>query len=159
MEKILQILRQDARAPVEQIAKRLGRTVEQVEEQIAQLERDRVILGYRAVVNPEKCDDDLIIGIIEVTLTPERGTGFDAIAKRIYKFPEVQLCYLLSGAYDLLVIVEGKSLKEVAAFVAERLSTLEHVSGTATHFILKKYKDFGVVTQDVEQQNRLAVSP
>ena len=159
MEKILEILRQNARTPVDQMAKRLGRTVEQVESQIAQLERDRVILGYRAVVNPERCDDDLIIGIIEVQLTPERDTGFDAVAKRIYKFPEVQLCYLVSGAYDLLVLVEGKSLKEVAGFVAERLSTLEQVRGTATHFILKKYKDFGVVTQDVEHQDRLAVSP
>ncbi|HNY25885.1 MAG TPA: Lrp/AsnC family transcriptional regulator [Candidatus Sumerlaeota bacterium] len=159
MDVILEILKENARTPNEQIAKRLGRTPEEVERQIAQLEKERVILGYQAIVHPEKCEDNLVTGIIEVKIAPQRGSGFDSIAQRIYKFPEVKLCYLLSGAYDLLVIVEGHSLKEVAAFVSERLSTLEHVSGTATHFILKKYKDFGVIMQDVETQERLPVIP
>ena len=159
MERLLSILRQEARTPVEQIAKRLGRTVPEVEAQIRQLEKDRVILGYQAILNPEKCEDGLVIGIVEVKLTPERGTGFDAIAERIYKFTEVKLCYLVSGNYDLLVILEGRSLKEVAAFVSERLACLEHVSGTTTHFILKKYKDFGVIMSEAEQVERLAVSP
>ena len=159
MDELLNILRTDARAPVEQMAKRLAREPREVEAQIRQLEKERVVLGYQAILNPEKCEDGLVIGIVEVKLVPERGRGFDAIAERIYKFPEVKLCYLVSGNYDLLVILEGRSLKEVAAFVSQHLACLEHVSGTTTHFILKKYKDFGVIMHEAEQTERLAVSP
>ncbi|NQU43978.1 Lrp/AsnC family transcriptional regulator [bacterium] len=159
MEKILEILKENARTPVEQIARRLGRDEEMVRQQIRKLEDDRIILGYRAVLDPEKSGDELVMAIIEVRLTPQRDTGFDAIAQRIHKFPEVKTCYLMSGDYDLHVMVEGRSLREVAAFVSERLATIEHVSGTATHFILKKYKEFGVTIHESERMTRLAVSP
>jgi DNA-binding Lrp family transcriptional regulator len=159
MEKILEILKKEGRVSPEEIAIRLGRDLATVEKQIKQLEDGKVILGYQAVVNPEKTEDEIIMAIIEVKLTPQRDTGFDAIAQRIYKFPEVRTCYLMSGSYDLHVIVEGKSLREVAAFVSERLATIEHVSGTATHFILKKYKDFGFIMHEAEKPERLVVSP
>ncbi|MFP4380195.1 MAG: Lrp/AsnC family transcriptional regulator [Candidatus Sumerlaeia bacterium] len=159
MEKVLQILKEDARTNAEEIAKRLNRDVETVKAQIKELEEKKVILGYQPILNPELTEDELIMAIIEVRLTPQRDTGFDAIARRIYNFPEVKTCYLMSGTYDLHVIVEGLSLREVAAFVSERLSTIENVSGTVTHFILKKYKDFGVIMQEGEKVERLAVSP
>lgn len=159
MKKILQILQENARTPVSQIALRLGRTEDEVNSAIEKFEREKIILGYRAVMNPEKNDNGLVIAIIEVKLTPQRGSGFDAIARRIYKFPEVKTCYLISGDYDLHVVVEGNSLNEVASFVSERLATIEHVSSTATHFILKKYKDFGVMMSEVDQPERLPVTP
>jgi DNA-binding Lrp family transcriptional regulator len=159
MDEILKLLSKNARMPLEEIATRLDMKVEDVAAKIEQYEKDKVILGYQAVLNAEKIEDDAVTGIIEVKLSPQRGTGFDAIAERVYKFPEVQLCYLISGDYDLLVIVEGKSLKDIAAFVSQRLSTLDHVHSTATHFILKKYKDFGTIMSDTERQDRLAVAP
>ncbi|MBN1866862.1 Lrp/AsnC family transcriptional regulator [Candidatus Sumerlaeota bacterium] len=158
MDKILEILSKEARLTDAEIAKRLGRTGDEVGAAIEKMEKERVILGYKAILNPEKCEEDLVMGIIEVKIAPERGKGFDSIAERIYKFPEVKVCYLLSGAYDLLVIVEGRSLKEVAGFVAERLATIEHVRSTSTHFILKKYKDFGVIMHDAERQERLPIT-
>lgn len=157
--RILNILRENARTPLDQIAKRLGLTVEDVARRIDAMEKDRTIMAYQAVLNPAQVEEDVVMGIIEVKLTPQRGTGFDTIAQRIYKFPEVKTCYLLSGAHDLHVVVEGRSLNEVAAFVSERLATIDHVASTATHFILKKYKDFGVVMQELDQAERLAVSP
>lgn len=159
MEKVLEVLQENARLSTAEIARRLGRTEEEVAAQVEKLEKEKYILGYRAVVNPEKCEDDTVMAIIEVRLTPQRDTGFDAIAQRIAKFPEVRNCYLMSGAYDLHIIVEGKSLREVAGFVSEKLAPQEQVSGTATHFILKKYKDYGVKTHETEQMDRLAVSP
>ena len=159
MDDILQILHENARTPVSQIAKRLGRTEKDVEEAIQKYEADKVILGYQMIANPEKAENGMVIAIIEVKLTPQRGTGFDAIARRIYKFPEVKTCYLISGGYDLHVVVEGKSLHDVASFVSERLSTIDHVGSTATHFILKKYKDFGVAMSVNEDDERLAITP
>lgn len=159
MEKVLEILKKEGRVSAAEIAIRLGRSLEDVEAQVKKLEEEKVILGYQAVVNSLKRDDGVVTGIIEVNLTPERGKGFDAIAERIYRFPEVKLCYLMSGAYDLLVMIEGHSLNEVAAFVSQRLATLDNVSSTSTHFILKKYKDLGVIMQDSGTQDRLPVSP
>ncbi|MFW5870246.1 MAG: Lrp/AsnC family transcriptional regulator [Candidatus Sumerlaeota bacterium] len=159
MEEILKILSKNGRTSIEEIAKRLDMQPEDVAGKIDQYEKDKVILGYQAVLNADKIEDNTVTGIIEVKLSPQRGTGFDAIAERIYKFPEVQLCYLISGDYDLLVIVEGKTLKDIAAFVSQRLSTQDHVHSTATHFILKKYKDFGTIMSDTEKQDRLAVAP
>lgn len=159
MDDILKLLKSDARLSAAQIAQRTGRSQDEVVAAIAKLEKDKVILGYQAILDPERSEDGLVRAIIEVKIAPERGTGFDAIAERIYKFPEVRTCYLMSGAYDLHVIVEGASLKEVAGFVSQRLATIEHVTSTATHFILKKYKDFGVVMHDTETQERLAITP
>jgi len=157
--KILEILRTEARVGNEQIARRLGISEQQVAEQIAALERNQTVLGYRAIVNPEKLDDEPCLGIIEVKIAPQRSDGYDQIAERIYKFPEVKTCYLISGAYDLLVFIEGASLKEVATFVTEKLATLEHVSGTATNFILRKYKEAGVIIGEPETNSRLPVTP
>jgi DNA-binding Lrp family transcriptional regulator len=157
--KVLEILKVDARAPVEAIARRIGATEDEVRREIAQLEATKTILGYQAIVNPEKLDEEPCVGIIEVRVKPEREKGYDAIAAQIYRFPEVKLCFLLSGAYDLLVFVEGPTLKAVSLFVTQKLATIEFVSGTTTHFILKKYKEFGVSIGGDERVDRLAVSP
>jgi DNA-binding Lrp family transcriptional regulator len=157
--KVLEILKVDARAPVEAIARRIGASEDQVRHEIAELEATKTILGYQAIVNPEKLDEEPCVGIIEVRVKPEREKGYDAIAAQIYRFPEVKLCYLLSGAYDLLVFVEGPTLKAVSLFVTQKLATIEFVSGTTTHFILKKYKEFGVSIGGDERVDRLAVSP
>lgn len=156
---ILEILRQNARTPEEEIARRLDIPRKDVHSAIEELEKGRTILGYQAVVNPEKLDHEPCLGIIEVKVKPQRQRGYDAIAAQIYGFPEVKLCYLVSGAYDLLVFVEGETLKEVSLFVTEKLATLDHVAATTTHFILKKYKEFGVPMGGDERSERLAVSP
>jgi len=137
----------------------LGLTVEEVGERIARLEQDGVILGYRTVIHRDKWEPDLVTAMIEVRITPERDGGFDRIAARIAKFEEVQSCYLVSGGYDLLVVVEGKNLRQVASFVAEKLSTIEAVQSSATHFRLKTYKENGAFHQIETAPERLAVSP
>ncbi|MEN6626745.1 MAG: Lrp/AsnC family transcriptional regulator [Candidatus Sumerlaeia bacterium] len=157
--KILDILRADARVTNAEIAKRLAIPVEQVDATIRQLEKSRTILGYRAIVNPEKLDDEPTIGIIEVKITPQRTVGYDEIAAQIYKFPEVETCYLLSGGYDLLLFIEGANLKEVANFVSRKLATIDHVVSTTTHFILKKYKEECFIVGDEDKTDRLPVTP
>lgn len=157
--KILEILRTEARTTNADIARRLGITEEEVARQIAELERSKTVLGYRAIINPEKLDDEPCLGIIEVNITPQRNVGYDEIAAQIHKFPEVKLCYLISGSYDVLVFIEGESLKDVARFVAEKLATIDHVKGTRTHFILKKYKEAGIVIGEEDYTERLPISP
>jgi DNA-binding Lrp family transcriptional regulator len=156
---ILDILRSEARVSNAQIARRLDVTEAEVEACVRDLEKSKTVLGYRAIVNPEKLDEEPCLGIIEVKLVPQRDVGYDEIAAQIYRFPEVQLCYLISGGFDLMVFVEGKSLKDVATFVSRKLATVEHVTGTATHFILKKYKEAGVTIGDLDQSERLPVVP
>jgi len=126
---------------------------------IAEMEKDKVIVKYTPVINWSKVDEDKVTASIEVQITPERGRGFDAIAERIYLYPEVKTVYLMSGAYDLLVEIEGKTLKEVATFVSNKLSTIESVLSTKTHFILKKYKQDDIIFEDHEEDHRLLVSP
>lgn len=157
--KILDILRTDARVTNAEIAKRLGVSIDVVDTEIRKLEKSRTILGYRAIVNPEKLDDEPTIGIIEVKITPQRNVGYDEIAAQIYKFPEVETCYLLSGGYDLLIFIEGANLKEVANFVSRKLATIDNVTSTTTHFILKKYKEAGIIIGDESQSDRLPVTP
>lgn len=157
--KILDILKEDARRSPDLIATMLGVPREQVEAAIAELEADKVIIKYSPIVNWSKVEEDKVTALIEVQITPERGRGFDAIAERIYLFPEVKSVYLMSGAYDLLVEVEGHTLKEVALFVSQRLSSIERVLSTKTHFILKKYKQDGVVFEDHEDDHRLKITP
>ncbi len=159
MKEILELLISEARLSNAEIATRLGKKEDEVAETIETLEKDKVILGYRAIVDPEKAEDGKLVGIIEAKIAPQRDTGFDAIAQRIYSFPEVELCYLLSGAYDLLVFVKGETLHDVARFVSEKLATMENVSSTTTHFILKKYKESGVILTEPEKSDRLPVSP
>lgn len=156
---VLDILREHARTPSEEIARRLDMSVEQVDKEIARLEENKTVLGYRAVINPEKLEDEPCLGIIEVKITPQRSVGYDEIAAQIYRFPEVKLCYLISGSYDVLVFIEGKNLKEVANFVSQKLATIDNVTNTTTHFILKKYKEAGIVMGDEMTIDRLPVSP
>jgi DNA-binding Lrp family transcriptional regulator len=131
----------------------------EVTAKIKQFEADRVILGYRAVLNDEKIGQDSVRAVIEVKITPERGGGFDRLAERIAKYAEVRSCYLMSGGYDLLVVVEGANLREVARFVAEKLATIQGVVSTATHFMLKVYKEQGILVSEESAEERLAVSP
>lgn len=157
--KILDILRTEARISNAEIARRLDISEQEAAHQIKNLETSGTVLGYRAIINPEKLDDEPCLGIIEVRITPQRDVGYDDIAQQIYRFPEVKLCYLVSGAYDLMVHVEAGSLKEVATFVAQRLATIDNVTHTATHFILRKYKEAGLSIHDDEGPERLPISP
>jgi DNA-binding Lrp family transcriptional regulator len=156
---ILDLLKEDARRSAELLATLLGADRAEVEKAIAELEADKVIVKYATVVNWGKVDDDKVTALIEVQITPERGRGFDAIAERIYLYPEVKSVYLMSGAYDLLVEIEGTTLKEVASFVSSKLSSIDRVLSTKTHFILKKYKQDGVIFEDHEDDQRLLISP
>ena len=157
--KVLDLLKEDARRDANLLATLIGVPVEEVAEAIRELEDDHVIVKYATVINSSKLDDEKVTALIEVQITPERGRGFEAIAERVYLFPQVKSVYLMSSAYDLLVEVEGRNLKEVASFVSEKLSTLESVLSTKTHFILKKYKQDGVIFEDPEEDRRLMISP
>ncbi|GIP22476.1 MULTISPECIES: Lrp/AsnC family transcriptional regulator [Paenibacillus] len=157
--KVLDLLREDARRNPELLATLLGASLEEVKTAIHELEEDHVIVKYATVVNSSKIDDEKVTALIEVQITPERGRGFEAIAERVYLFPQVKSVYLMSGAYDLLVEVEGRNLKEVASFVSDKLSPLDSVLSTKTHFILKKYKQDGIIFEDHEEDHRLVISP
>lgn len=159
MRELLELLEHDARRPVGEIAPMLGKSEYEVEQDIKRLEKDKVILSYNTLINWEKFGDNMVTAIIEVNLMPQREVGFDAIAERIYRFDEVRTVYLMSGSFDLMVIIEGKSLKDVANFVSTRLSTIEGVTQTRSHFILKPYKKDGVIINDEERDRRLVVSP
>ncbi len=159
MDKIIEIIKEDSRATPKDIAVMLGMTEEEVVNKIKKLEDDNIILKYTAIINEEKWDSETVRAFIEVKVTPEREKGFDSIAERIYKFPQVISLYLMSGGFDFLVVVEGQSLKEVAMFVSEKLSTLECVVSTSTHFLLKKYKEKGVIMNGEEEDKRMSVSP
>ena len=156
---ILDILTEDARTPISQIAVMLGETEAQIADTVARLERQRVILKYPALINWEKVDVEQVEAMIEVRVTPQRGEGFEAIAEQIYRFDEVSSVYLMSGGYDLLVNMKARTMRQLALFVAEKLSTIEHVISTATHFVLRKYKDQGVVMDESEEDLRLKVTP
>jgi DNA-binding Lrp family transcriptional regulator len=159
MEPLLKLLHEDATLKPEQLAKMLNLTTNEVLDRIKQLQADGFILGYRAVVNEEKIGVDLVRAVIEVKITPERGGGFDRLAERIAKHTEVVSCYLMSGAYDLLVVVEGEDLRQVARFVAEKLSTVQGVVSTATHFMLRPYKEQGILMVPEKHEDRLAITP
>src|SRR5574344_2817561 len=160
MEEILDLLRQNARLSVDDIAAMTNKTPDEVREIISKLEEDGIILKYAAIVNPEKDGEskDKVHAEIEIQVTPERDKGFDAIADRIYRFPQVKSLYLMSGGYDLKVIIEGDTLKEVAFFVSSKLSTLDGVRSTKTHFILKTYKENDIVYVEQDRDNREGVT-
>ncbi|MDO8748696.1 MAG: Lrp/AsnC family transcriptional regulator [Candidatus Omnitrophota bacterium] len=160
MDEILEILEKDARATPEEIARMLKKDVSSVKKAINKYEKDRVILKYKAVINKELIRDEEsdVRALIEVNIVPQKDLGFDKIAERIYSFPEVTSCYLISGTYDLLVVVEGKNMHTVSNFVAEKLSCMENVRGTVTHFLLKKYKEDGVLLKHKEENKRIAIS-
>jgi len=159
MNSLLKLLASDASMSAPQLAAMLELTETEVRAQIKQAEHDRLILGYRAVLNEEKLGRDFVRAVIEVRITPERGGGFDKLAERIAKYAEVRSCHLMSGGYDLLVEVEGNNLREVAAFVSQKLSTIQGVLSTATHFVLRAYKEQGVLMAEAPVDERLAVTP
>jgi DNA-binding Lrp family transcriptional regulator len=161
MDEILEILEKDGRASIEDIAKMTRMKPLDVKKTIKKYEKEGAILKYKAVINKDLVKDyeSEVRALIEVNIVPQKDLGFDKIAERIYSFPEVTSCYLISGTYDLLVVVEGKNLHTVSNFVAEKLSCLEHVRGTATHFLLKKYKEDGVILKHKSNKNeRIAIS-
>jgi len=160
MDEILEILEKNGRASFEDIAKMLKKKPQAVKEAVAKYQKDGIILKYKAVVNKELLKDSAseVRALIEVNITPQKDVGFDRVAERIYSFPEVTSCYLISGTYDLLLIVEGRDLHAVSRFVAEKLSPLENIKGTTTHFLLKKYKEDGVILKHREENKRIAIS-
>ena len=160
MKEILEILEKDARTTPQEIAKSVKKSVATVKKTINKFEKDGVILKYKTVLNRELIKDNsrAVRALIEVNIAPQRGHGFDHIAERIYRFPEVVSCYLLSGTYDLLLVVEGKDIQAVSSFVSERLATLDNVRGTVTHFLLKKYKEDGDILKRSERDRRIAIS-
>ena len=159
MDELLRILRSNALESHEAIARMLGVPAAQVAERIADYEERGVIRGYQAILNEDELDLDKVTAVIEVKVTPQREGGFDTIAQRISRFPEVSSAYLMSGTYDLLLFVEGRTLREVAAFVSERLSPLEGVLSTSTHFMLKTYKRLGVLMHRESSDERLSITP
>jgi DNA-binding Lrp family transcriptional regulator len=160
MDPLLKLLQENAALKPGQLAKMLNLPESEIATKIKTYEEQQIILGYRAVLNEEKtAGADLVRAVIEVKITPERGGGFDRLAERIAKYSEVRSCYLMSGGYDLQVVVQGTNLREVATFVSEKLATLQGVVSTATHFMLKVYKEQGMMISEEKNDERLAVSP
>ncbi|HAW49588.1 TPA: AsnC family transcriptional regulator [bacterium] len=158
MKEILEVLENDGRASCEKIATMLGMGVDEVKNSIEKLEKDGAIIKYKTIIDWEKVEEEKVFAFIDVKVTPERDKGFDAIASRIAQYPEVHSLYLMSGAYDFAVVVEGKSMKDIAYFVAERLAIIENVTSTTTHFILKKYKVDGIILEK-QEDTRIALMP
>ncbi|HON07881.1 MAG TPA: Lrp/AsnC family transcriptional regulator [Verrucomicrobiota bacterium] len=159
MENLLKLLRDDPNLTVDELSRMLNIPKEMVEEKLKTLKQNGIVLGYRTILNEEKLGIDLVRALIEVKITPERGGGFDRLAERISKYDEVRSCYLMSGAYDLMVVVEGDNLKEVAKFVSEKLATIPGVISTATHFMLKPYKEQGILVKQEVDNERLPITP
>ena len=159
MDPLLELLHQNSNIPREDLARMLNLSVAEVNQRIERYEKERVILAYQAVVDPEKIDADAVTAFIEVSITPERGGGFDRLAQRIARFDEVKSCWLMSGGYDLAVMLEASNLREVARFVSEKLSTVEGVVSTATRFRLKTYKQNGMLLSQPSIDERLPVTP
>ena len=158
-EELLAIIEKNSRMGLKELAILLGVEEVQVANELAAMEAEGIICGYHTLIDWEKTSKDKVTALIEVRVTPQRGQGFDSIAERIYQYPEVQSVYLMSGGYDLMVILEGKTLREVSSFVSEKLSALESVISTATHFILKKYKDHGTVLSRKKEDERQMITP
>ncbi|GAE36711.1 Lrp/AsnC family transcriptional regulator [Halalkalibacter akibai] len=158
--EVLQIIESNGRIPLPTLAKMVDATEEEVQNILKKFEEDKVILSYSAVIDWTKVEkQEGVTAMIDVKVTPQRGVGFDEVAERIYRFPEVKALYLMSGAYDLQVVIEGKTMTEIARFVSEKLSTIDTVISTTTHFQLKKYKHDGVVFDQGEEDHRIVVTP
>lgn len=156
---ILELLEQNCRISPEEIAALLNRDADEIIARIAEMEANKTIIRYQTMINWEKAGEEKVNALIEVRITPQREVGFDVVAERIYRFPEVHSVMLMSGAYDLAVFLEGKTMKEVAQFVSSKLATMDHVLSTATHFVLKKYKQHGCIIEDQETDRRLVITP
>lgn len=159
-EKILMAISKDSRITAEELGKRFGLSTKEVEDQLSAMSEEGIICGYPTLINWDKTDYEVATAIIEVKVAPQRGLGFDKIAERIYRFDEVTSVYLISGSCDLCVIIEGRSMREIANFVTSKLSPLESVLSTATNFVLKKYKEDGVVMSETQSEDgRMLVTP
>ena len=154
MDKLLNILEEDATLTSAQLATMLGKEEGDIKKMISAYEKDGVILGYKTIIDWDKTDREYVNALIEVKLTPQKDRGFDKIAEKIYNYPEVQSLYLMSGGYDLALFIEGKTMKEVAYFVAQKLAPIDSINSTATHFVLRKYKDKGIVYGGIEDDLR-----
>lgn len=159
MDSLLKLLRENAALSTEDLSGMLSLSEEEVRTKIRQAQADGIILGYQAILGDDASEDNGVQAVIEVNLTPERDGGFNRMAHRIAKYDEVSSCYLMSGSYDILVIVDGSNLRQVASFVSEKLATIQGVTSTATHFLLKRYKENGVMIGGEEEADKLAVSP
>lgn len=157
--KILKAIEHNANANIKDLAIMLDMNEADLANEISQCEREKIICGYHTLINWDKTEEEKVTALIEVKVTPQRGLGFDKIAERIYRFREVNSLYLMSGGFDLTVIVEGKTMKEVALFVSQKLAPLDSVLSTATCFVLKKYKDDGVIYEETSKDERMLVSP
>lgn len=157
--EILKLLETDSKMTVTDIAKMLGLDEAAVAADIKAMEEGKVICGYHTMIDWDKVAEEKVTALIEVKVTPQRGQGFDRIAERIYNFEEVNAVYLMAGSFDFTVILQGTSLKEVSRFVSEKLSTMEQIISTSTHFVLKKYKDHGIIFDAVKQDERLVIAP
>ena len=158
-EEILRLLEKNSRIDIKEIAILVGKTEAEVANEIAQMEKEGIIRGYYTLINWDNTNDERVSALIEVKVTPQRGIGFDKIAERISKFDEVKSVYLMSGGFDFTVILEEKTMKEMAQFVTSKLSTLDDVLNTATHFVMKKYKDYGVTMMEEHKDERMLVTP
>ncbi|MCM1003507.1 MAG: Lrp/AsnC family transcriptional regulator [Candidatus Gastranaerophilales bacterium] len=158
-EELLRLIEKNSRIDLKELAVLLGREEIEVVNELSKLESEGIICGYHTLINWDKTSIEKVTALIEVKVTPQRGQGFDKIAERIYNYPEVRAVYLISGGYDLLITLEEKSLKEIAGFVSDKLSTLDSVLSTATHFVLKKYKDHGTVFDKEHGDEREVVTP
>ena len=159
MDPLLKLLQENAKWAPSQLGAMLNMPEPEIASKIKAYEHDQIILGYRTILNEERLGVEKVRAVIEVRITPERGGGFDRLAERIAKYDEVKSCYLMSGSYDLLVIVEEKNLRDVATFVSEKLATIQGVISTATHFMLKPYKEQGILMRADRNEERLAVTP
>ena len=157
-EQILRLLEKNSRINLKDVAVMLGTDEAFVANEIAQMEKENIICGYHTLINWDKTSDEKVSAIIEVRVTPQRGQGFDRFAERIYNYPEVKDLYLMSGGYDFAVVIEGKSLKEISSFVSDKLSTLDSVLSTATHFVLKKYKEHGTTLEVKPKSERKMIT-
>lgn len=158
-EKLLSLIEKNSKMSLKELAVLLGADELEIANEMEALEKEGVICGYHTLIDWDKTKSEKVTALIEVRVTPQRGQGFDKIAERIYKYPEVRSVYLISGGFDLLVTLEGKSLKEISAFVSDKLSTLDSVLSTATHFILKKYKDHGTILDKKHEDEREVITP
>ena len=158
-EAILAVLEKNSSIDIADLAAMMGVTEIEVANEIADMEKERVICGYHTLINWNKTSDEKVTALIEVKVTPQRGIGFDSIAERIYNYNEVHALYLMSGGFDFTVIIEGKSMKQVALFVSDKLAPLDAVLSTSTHFVLKKYKDHGTVLEASQSDERMMITP
>lgn len=157
--RILHLLENNARLSCKAIATMLDEDEARIKSIIEQMEKQKIILGYNTIINWELLGNDGVTAMIDVKVTPEREVGFNSVAEKIYRYPEVRCVYLMSGTYDLSVVVSGESMKDIAWFVSHKLSTLDHVQSTVTHFILKRYKQENFIFEEPEEDRRLVVSP